>query len=150
MPPEPTNIIDHTDVGRKVVLLSWRSKYPFTSKTSLMDYMQEKRLLEWDPEIKLCYEDVTADLEVGPDSILSSAPPLDGHLLTGSINYIQELVREKKLFVIYPSKNKPIYFYNEMPQHKPMPEKVMQLWRQTFGEGATVLSPPWIFDIMRS
>jgi hypothetical protein len=45
-------------------MLSWRSKYPITSKETLLTYLQQHKLLEIDAEVKLCYKDIMTDLEV--------------------------------------------------------------------------------------
>ncbi|ELR24579.1 TFIIE alpha subunit [Acanthamoeba castellanii str. Neff] len=105
------NYSEDVSSGKKVVMLSWRSKYPITSKDTLLTYLREHKLLEIDAEVKLCYKDIMSDLE--------------------------QMNREKQVFVIYLGKNKPIYFINEAPQYKPMDEQVMQLWAKTFTEGTS-------------
>jgi DNA excision repair protein ERCC-3 len=97
--------------GKKVVMLSWRSKYPITSKETLLAYLQQHKLLEIDAEVKLCYKDIMTDLE--------------------------QMTKEKRVFVIFLAKNKPIYFINEAPQYRPMDEQIMQLWEKTFTEGTS-------------
>jgi len=117
-------------------MLSWRSKYPITSKETLLTYLREHKLLEIDAEVKLCYKDIMSDLEVLPPVTPSLALPQ--LTLLHPLVRAQQMNREKLVFVIYLGKNKPIYFINEAPHYKPMDEQVMQLWAKTFTEGTSV------------